>query len=135
MGPAAVEWGELRCERRNGDLGERLRCPTAVAVYHANRPHMPVERQFSGALMEHLAVDVAGLFGSEIDAERGDASARLRRRRSSRSAAACGSFGVGTERVMRVSADGQMTLTVIPLEAFSIATMRARATIPNLAAP
>ena len=50
-------------------------------------------------------------------------------------AAACGSFGVGTERVMRVSADGQMTLTVMPLEAFSMATMRASATIPNLAAP
>ena len=33
------------------------------------------------------------------------ASARLRRSRSSRNAAACGSFGVGTERVIRVSAD------------------------------
>src|SRR5437870_2923266 len=52
-----------------------------------------------------------------------------------RHAAACWSFGVGTERVMRVSADGQMTLTVIPLDAFSIATMRANATIPSFAAP
>ena len=72
MNGAAVERSELRDERRNSDLGERLRCPTSMAVHHANRPHMPIERQLAGALMEHLAVDVACLFGSEKDAERGD---------------------------------------------------------------
>src|SRR4029077_11857057 len=72
MDSAAVEGGKLRCERGNGDLGEHLRCPTALAVHHANRPHMPVERQFPGALMEHLAVDMARLFGGEKKREGGD---------------------------------------------------------------
>jgi hypothetical protein len=44
-------------------------------------------------------------------------------------------LALGPERVIRVSADGQITFTVIPLEAFSIATIRASATIPSFAAP
>ena len=72
MDSAAIERRELRGQRRDGDLGERLRRPTALPVHHANRPHMAVERQFSGALMEYLAIDIAGLLGGEKDAERGD---------------------------------------------------------------
>jgi len=63
---------ELRGERRNGDLGESLRRPSALAVHHADRTHMTIERQLTGALVEDLAVDVAGLLGSEEDAERSD---------------------------------------------------------------
>ena len=63
---------ELRGERRNGDLGEGLRCPSALAVHHADRAHMAIERQLAGALVEDLAVDMACLLGSKEDAERGD---------------------------------------------------------------
>src|SRR5271169_4428911 len=37
---AAVERCELRGEGRDGDLGQRLRRPTTLAVDHAQRPHM-----------------------------------------------------------------------------------------------
>ena len=62
---------------------------------------------------------MAALLGAIAEIERaairervrqGIASARLRRSRSSRTAAASGSFGVGTERVIRVSAEGQIEL-------------------------
>src|SRR6516225_3483849 len=72
MNGAAVERGKLWGERRDGDLSERLRRPTALTVDHTQRPHMPIERQLAGPLVEDLAVDMAGLFGSEKDAERGD---------------------------------------------------------------
>ncbi len=96
---------------------------------------MAIQRQFAGALMKDLAVNLAACSEARKTHSGAIASARLRRSLSSRMAAACGSFGVGTERVMRVSADGQMTLTVIPRDAFSIATILAKATMPNLAAP
>ena len=62
------ERGEPVGQRRHRDLGDRLRGPAALAVHHAHRPHMAVQRQFAGALMEYLAVDVAGLLGGEKDA-------------------------------------------------------------------
>src|SRR5215467_3819671 len=71
-GAAITERRELRGERRDRDLGQRLRRPAALAMYHAHRPHMAVERQFAGALVKELAVDMACLFGGEINAERRD---------------------------------------------------------------
>src|ERR1700736_5287633 len=68
--PSIAEGRELRGERRDRTLGERFRRPAAVAVHHANRSHMTVERQFAGALMKYLAVDLAPLLGGEKDAER-----------------------------------------------------------------
>ena len=135
MDAAAVEGGELRSQCRDRDLGQHFRGPTTLAVHHPHRPHMPVERQLAGARVKDLAVTSPACSEARKTQSGAIASARLLRSRSSRSAAAFGSFEVGTERVMRVSADGQMTLTVMPLDAFSIATMRASATIPNLAAP
>src|SRR6516225_7161245 len=124
-GAAIAERGELRCERRNGDFSERLRCPAALAVHHADRPHVPVDRQLPGALVEYLTADMARLIGSQIDTKWrdrvGPAAAqpllalgrclRVLWRRDG-----TGHAGVG---------EGQMTLTVIPFDAFSIATIRA----------
>src|ERR1700720_2485195 len=70
--PSIAERRELRGERRDRNLGERFRRPAALAVHHADRPHMTVERQFAGALMKYLAVDLARLLGGEKDAERRD---------------------------------------------------------------
>src|SRR5438132_14190170 len=71
-GTAVAERRELRCERRDADLGKRLGSPAAMAVHHADGPHMAIERQLAGALMKYLAVNLARLLGGEKDAERGD---------------------------------------------------------------
>src|SRR5271155_2447051 len=70
--PSIAERSELRSERRNRNLGEGFRRPAALAMHHADRPHMAVERQFAGALVKYLAVDLARLLGGEKDAERRD---------------------------------------------------------------
>src|SRR5215469_5912586 len=69
--PPVAEWGELRSERRDCDLGQGFRRPSALAMHHADRTHMTVEGEFAGALVEDLAVDLARLLGGEKDAERG----------------------------------------------------------------
>jgi len=72
MHGAAVERRELRRQSRDRDFRQGLWGPAALAMNHAHRPHMAIQRQFAGALMKHLAVDVGGLLGGEKDAERGD---------------------------------------------------------------
>ena len=67
-GAAVAERGKLRGERRDGNLGECLRRPTTLTVDHAQRPHVPIERQLAGALVKHLAVYMTRLLGSEKDA-------------------------------------------------------------------
>src|SRR5438270_9683326 len=133
--PSIAERRELGSERRDRDLGEGLRRPAALAVHHADRPHMPVKRQFAGALMKYLAVDLARLLGGEKDAERRDCVgpaaaqplfAHRRRLRVLWRRDRAGHPGVG-RWADHVYGD--------PLEAFSIATIRASATIPSFAAP
>ena len=47
-----------------------FRCPATLTVHHPHRSHMAVKRQFAGALMKYLAIDIRRLLGSEKHAKR-----------------------------------------------------------------
>ena len=67
-----VKRSELRRQGRDSELGEGFRSPPAVAMDRPHRTHVTIKRQFAGALVKDLAVDIRGLLGGEKDAERSD---------------------------------------------------------------
>ena len=112
-----------------------LNRPAVVLVDGADRTRLTVERQLRTPLMKDLTGHVSDVFGRKEGAEWCDRVGRAQSQAFFSLRRRIRILGVGTERVIRVSAEGQMTLLVTFLETFSMATIRDKPAIPSFAAP